>query len=113
MSNYVISNEQTTIFNNLTNSICSLLEETRAGCIDIISDRIYLEETGEWVAFSARNDKSFLISLEEILTEFACHKMGGENLGLVSIKDQEKFDSLFRNFIELMEIDESHLKDML
>jgi hypothetical protein len=113
VSNYVISNEQTTIFNNLTNSICSLLEETRAGCIDIVSNRIYLEETGEWTTYSDKNDLIFLFSLEEVLTEFACFKMGGENLGLVSIKNQEKFDELFGNFIELMAIDEQALKDML
>ncbi|MFA5830442.1 MAG: hypothetical protein WC878_01295 [Candidatus Paceibacterota bacterium] len=113
MSNYVISEEQTTAFDNLKNSICLLLEETKQGVIDIVSNRIYLEQTGEWTVFSGKNDHSYLLTLEEVLTEFACHRMGGENLGLVSIKDQEKFDSLFNGFVELMEIDERFLKDSM
>jgi len=113
MSNYVISTEQTTVFNNLVKSIGTLLKTRKTEAIDVVSEKFYLYATGEWTIFSGKNaTHPAPFSLELLFTEFACHKMGGINLNLVSIKNQEKFDQLFSEFIEFLKIDEEYLKEL-
>lgn len=110
MSNYIITPEQIALFNEYVKSICFLLKEKKLEAVDIVSQKFYLYQNGEWIIFSGMNiSHPSPFSVDLLLTEFACHKMGGWNLGLMSIKDQETLDKLFADFIELMKIDEQYL----
>jgi len=114
MMNYVISAEQTRVFSEYAEHIGFLLKEKNLQAVDIVSQKFYLHQNGEWTIFSGRNaSHPAPFSLDLILTEFACHKMGGWNIGLMSIKNQEKFNELFADFIGLMKVDEEYLKGNL
>ncbi len=110
MSNYVISNEQKDLYHELKDRLVYLILKSKREILDIVSNRIYLCEDGEWTIISEKHEVTEgTLSLHVLLTEYACHLMGGRNLGIMVIKDQETFNRLFNGFIELMKVDEEFL----
>ncbi|MCX6738426.1 MAG: hypothetical protein NT098_00015 [Candidatus Parcubacteria bacterium] len=110
MLNYVISNEQKDLYHEIKKRLCFLMLKSKREILDVVSNRIYLCEDGEWTIISEKNEVTEgVLSLHILLTEYACHLMGGRNLGMMVIKDQEAFDQLFNGFVELMKIDQEFL----
>ena len=110
MPNYVISKEQKYCFSDLRDRLVYLILKNKQETLDVVPNRIYLCEDGEWTIISEKHEVIEEIrSLHVLLLEYACHLMGGRNLGLIAIKDQKSFDQLFNGFIELMKVDEEFL----
>lgn len=98
MTLLVSSPEQERQFSEAIARICSLLKDNEV--IDVLPRTLYLHKDRTWSwRFESTGASVGAASLEQIMIEFACHKMDGFNMNIMRIKDQETFDELF---VELM-----------
>lgn len=102
------SPEQEWLFSEAITRIRALLKEREL--IDVLPQFLYLHKDGAWsLRFDSTGCDMHLPTLEKIMLELACHEMGGVNLGLMCIKDQETFDKLFDKLLGYMRETEARL----
>jgi len=96
------SPEQERRFSEAITNICALLKKNEAS--NVLHNTLYLHQDRTWSwRFESSGADLGHASLDRIMLEFACFQMGGFNLDLVCIKDQETFDELWSDLLARME----------